>query len=601
MTSTGVAFDRITAEIIRNGLTVAALEMSKTLVRTAYNPLLYEVQDFGLGIVSAGGALWAEAPGVTTFIGSLAETVKSGLTRLGTDGFDDGDVLIVNDPYMTGTHLSDTTVYVPIFHQGELVAFSVATAHWADIGGKTPGGWCPDSTDVYQEGLCFSHQKLAVRGTRNDDLWGFILSNVRFPRVVGGDLEAQIASCRQGALRVQALCRKYGVPLLNSSMAMMIERTDEAMRRQIADIPDGVYRDAVYLDPDPNMGTEAARIQITVTVAGDTLRVGFEGTSDALNAPVNLPAVGTRSSVRAAVKGLLMPNDPTNEGHFLAIEFDLPPGLVVSPLRPSPCDSYGYVDVCCLELVVRAMAEALPGRCPAGTFQLFGIYLYRVDNQHGEPFICIDVMDGGQGGQPAADGSSLIYPGNGDTPNTPIEVLETRYPVRCTRFGYAPGTEGAGAFRGGMGLIRDIEILEPGVFLQCAIENVQDPIAKGLHGGADGVPSAVVAWPGTERETRIERRLAFFGPFAAGDRVSVCSGGGGGWGHPADRDPARVLADIRNGFLSAADAAARYAVAVQPSAGGSWDIDDAATVRLRASGRADASAHEKPMSHAEVG
>ncbi len=581
MTITSPATDLITAEIIRNGLTAAALEMSKALVRTAYNPLLYEVQDFGLGIVSADGDLWAEAPGVTTFIGSLAETVKSGLRRVGVERFAEGDVLIVNDPYMTGTHLSDTTVYAPIFHEGVLVAFSVATAHWADIGGKTPGGWCPDSTDVYQEGLCFSHQKLAVAGARDDDLWGFILSNVRFPRIVGGDLEAQIAACRQGGLRVQALCGKYGVALVRTSMATVIDRTDRAMRRQIADIPDGVYRDSVYLDPDPVMGTESARIAITVTVAGDGLRVGFDGTSEAVNAPVNLPAVGTRSSVCAAVKGLLMPNDPTNQGHFRAIEFDLPPGLVVSPQRPSPCDSYGYVDVCCLELVVRAMAAAMPEHCPAGTFQLFGIYLYRVNNQGGDPFICIDVMDGGQGGQPGADGTSLIYPGNGDTPNTPIEVLETRYPLRCTRFGYAPGTEGAGSFRGGMGLIRDIEVLESGIFLQCAIENVEDPIAKGLHGGADGAPSRVVAWPDSEREMQIERRLAFFGPFEAGEQVSVRSGGGGGWGRAFDRDPERVLADVQNDFLSVSDAAAVYGVVVQPATGGTWCVDNQATVQLR--------------------
>jgi N-methylhydantoinase B len=282
-----------------------------------------------------------------------------------------------------------------------------------------------------------------------------------------------------------------------------------------------------------------------------------------------------------------MPNDPTNEGHFHAIEFNLQPGLIVSPQRPSPCDSYGYVDVCCLETTVRAMARALPDRCPAGTFQLFGIYLYRVDYQGGEPFICIDVMDGGQGGQPTADGSTLIYPGNGDTPNTPIEVLETRYPLRCRRFGYHPGTEGPGAFRGGLGLVRDIEILEPGIYLQCAIDNVQDPIAKGLHGGRDGAPSCVIARPGTERETTITQRLAFFGPFSPGDLVSVRSGGGGGWGNPCDRDPARVARDVRNGFLSIADAASIYGVVIEQSPDGDILIDEQATGQLRRTHHAD--------------
>ena len=161
--------DVVTAEIVRNGLTSAALEMNKTLVRTAYNPLLYEVQDFGLGLISAEGLLWAEAPGVTVFLGAMPDTVKTGIEKWGRD-FAEGDVLIANDPYLTGTHISDTSVYVPVFHEGELVAFAIATAHWADIGGKTPGGWCPDSTDVYQEGLCFTHQKLVNAGTPNQDL-----------------------------------------------------------------------------------------------------------------------------------------------------------------------------------------------------------------------------------------------------------------------------------------------------------------------------------------------------------------------------------------------------------------------------------------------
>ena len=159
-----MAIDLFTAEIVRNALASASLEMNRTLRRTAYNPLLYDVQDFGLGIVSADGLLWGEAPGQSMFIGALSDTIKTGIAKHGRDGFAEGDVLIANDPFLTGTHISDTSIYVPIFAEGELVAFAEATAHWADIGGKSPGGWCPDSTDVYQEGICFAHQRLLPRG-----------------------------------------------------------------------------------------------------------------------------------------------------------------------------------------------------------------------------------------------------------------------------------------------------------------------------------------------------------------------------------------------------------------------------------------------------
>ena len=211
--------DVFTAEIIRNGLTACAYEMSKTLARTAHSTLLYDVQDFGVGVLGADGAVWGETPGITIFTGCLPEVIKSALRKYGRDGFADGDVLLVNDPYETGTHVSDNSVYIPVFHSGELVAFTISTAHWADVGAKAPGGWCPDSTDVYQEGVCFSHQKLIAAGRRNRDVWDIIESNVRLPETVIGDLEAQIAACRLGAARVQALCTKYGRETVRAAMA----------------------------------------------------------------------------------------------------------------------------------------------------------------------------------------------------------------------------------------------------------------------------------------------------------------------------------------------------------------------------------------------
>ena len=186
------AVDAITTEVIRGGLAAAALEMNRTIVRTAHNPLLYEVQDFGLGIVGADGRLWAEAPGIAGFISALSDTVRSGIEVHGLTGFREGDVLIVNDPYLTGTHISDTSVYSPVFHEGVLIAFAIVTAHWADIGGKSPGGWAPDTTDVYQEGICFTHQRLIRAGEPNDELMGFIETNVRVPELVRGDLAAQL-------------------------------------------------------------------------------------------------------------------------------------------------------------------------------------------------------------------------------------------------------------------------------------------------------------------------------------------------------------------------------------------------------------------------
>jgi N-methylhydantoinase B len=576
---TSAAVDVVTAEIVRNGLTSAALEMNKTLVRTAYNPLLYEVQDFGLGLVSAEGLLWAEAPGVTVFLGAMPDTVKTGIEKWGRD-FAEGDVLIANDPYLTGTHISDTSVYVPVFHEAELVAFAIATAHWADIGGKTPGGWCPDSTDVYQEGLCFTHQKLVDAGTPNQDLWDFIETNVRFPPTVRGDLDAQIAACKQGAARVLALCAKYGVETVRESMRFAIEQTDAAVRREIAKVPDGSYSASIELDHDGVLKDVRRRVALTLTVDGDRIRVSFEGTGETANGPINIPTIGTRSSVRAAVKGLLMPKDPTNEGHFLALDFDLPPGLLVTPQRPAPCDSYGYLGVVLMELTIRAFSAAVPERCPAGSYQLFGVYLFRVDPRDGTPFIFIDPVDGGHGGRPHGDGPSLIFMADGDTPNTPIEIVETRYPIRCDRHAYMPGYEGVGTYRGGLGIVRDFRVLERGTYMQCAIENTKDMLARGLDGGGDADASRIVVWPDTEKEFVLQERTSFFGPLAPGDVVSVRSGGGGGWGSPLARDADQVARDVRDELLTAKKAHESYGVAVRETENG-VEVDAEVTAQLR--------------------
>lgn len=566
-------------EIIRNALIAAAVEMKDTLVRTAHNPLIYDVEDMGLGIVSPEGALWAEAPGITTFLGALPDTVKNGI-RTHPEGFAEGDVLIVNDPYETGTHISDVTVYAPVFHGGELVAFVAACCHWADVGGKTPGGFAPDSTDVFQEGLRLRHLRLVEGGRENRELWDVIAANVRFPELVLGDLRAQIAACRQGAERVHAVCDRFGARKVLSAMRETIDRTERAMRRLIEAIPDGSYGAGVWLDPDPVTG-ERARLELRFTVSGDRIVVSFEGTSPAVRAPINEPAIGSRADLRAALKGLFMPLDPANEGHFRPFDFDLPPGLIVSPEEPAPCDSYGYVGVALMNLAFVALAPAMPDRCPAGGYQMLAVYLYRVDPREGRPFVFIEPVDGGDGARPDGDGPTLVFAGDGNVSSTPIEVLETRYPLRCLRYELHTAVAGAGKHRGGFGVRRDLEILEPGTLLQVVIDNTVDPLARGLHGGRDGAPSEVVVRPGTPQEQVVRWRASAIGPLGPGDIVSVRTGGGGGWGSPLERDPAQVLEEVREGLLEPDLARDLYGVVVRPR-DGELEVDGPGTAACRA-------------------
>ncbi len=256
----------------------------------------------------------------------------------------------------------------------------------------------------------------------------------------------------------------------------------------------------------------------------------FDGTSPTARGPINDP--GAKCDVRCAIKGLFAPDEVGNEGHVMAIEFETPPGSLVSPARPAPVDSYGYVGVALIELVIRAMADVLPARSPAGGYQIFGVDLYRVDARHGDPFVFSDVHPGGGGARPDHDGPALIFVGDGDTRNTPVEVIETRYPLRVERHELLPAFGGRGRSLGGPGVARDYRILESGIYLQFTIENTHDLLGKGLHGGEDGRAGELVVNPGTDDEVTLTDRVTDFGPLHVGDLVSSRSGGGGGFGRP---------------------------------------------------------------------
>jgi N-methylhydantoinase B len=580
MTATRQRVDLFTTEIIRNGLTNAAVEMSKTLARTARSTLLYDVQDFGVGIVDRDGAVWGEAPGITIFTGCLAETIRGGLAKLGRTGFADGDVLLVNDPYLSGTHLSDVSVYMPVFVDEQLVAFAIATAHWADIGAKAPGGWCPDSIDVYQEGVCFAHQKLVRGGTENGEIRDLILDNVRLPETVWGDLQAQIAACRRGVERVTQLCHRYTVEGVRAAMADAIERTRAAMRRRVKELPDGRHRAQITMDWD---GVTESRhvVAVEVAISGEEITASLTESSPAARGPINLPAIGTRGAVRIAVKSMLMPFDRTNEGHFCDLQFELPQGLIVSPERPAPCDSYGYVNGAVGELVFHALAPAVPDRAIAGGLQLLAVFLSRVDPRDGAPFMFIEPVHGGSGGSANSDGHTLTRFADGDASNTSSEVIELRYPLRCERHELQPGRAGIGRQVGGAGIRRDYRVLETGTYLQTANENALEVLCQGVDEGTDGEPNEVILNPGSAEEERLERRVSRLGPLAPGTVVSLRTSGGGGWGPATSRDPEAVLEDVIDERLTFEEARSRYRVVLMCDANGRAAIDRSATAQLR--------------------
>jgi N-methylhydantoinase B len=572
--------DVVLAEIIRNRLVAATEDMAQTLIRTAYNPLLYEVQDFSITIMSAEGDMWAETPGVIVFSQAFPHAVKAGI-RHWNGNFSEGDVLIVNDPFETGTHISDTNLYMPAFYKGELVGFCGTAAHWADIGGKNPGGWCPDTTDMFQEGMCFRHQKIVEAGKKNDGLWDFISNNVRVPVIVKGDLEAQIAACRQGVARVQALCEKYGADMVKASMDYVVHETDKSMRAEITKMPDGEYGSSIRLDSDGVNPDGEFLVCLKVTVDGDSVHFSLNGSSPTAHGPINLPAPCTKGILASSIKGLLMPFDPCNAGHTMCLDYELPAKTLINPERPAPTDSYGYLVECLMELMFRCFANIIPERCPAGGYQLTGGFITRTQTEYGDPFVMTDPVHGGNGATFDGDGPTNQLTGNGDLPTNPIEVMETRHPVMVDQLTFSSAMAGAGKFRGGLGVIKDYRFLGDGCYVSLVTENTTDVTAKGVDGAENGKPGYFVINPGEPSEQRLTKRVSSIGPFHKGTVLRVVTGGGGGWGKATERDPELVLYDVRNGFITAETAQKVYGVAVTET-DGQWVVDEKRTRELRA-------------------
>lgn len=555
--------DLVTKEVIRNALAAATDEMKLTLMRTAHSPLIYEVLDFSVALTNRKGELVGQSAGLACFLGSLAMTFRNGLKKLGTDGFEEGDVIIANDPYETGTHIVDTALYVPIFYDGELVAFAGNMAHWSDIGGSQAGGWNPASTSIYEEGLRFVHKKLYERGELNRTLFEFILDNLRFPDLAAGDIRAQIAACRTAERRYIALCDKYGPETIDLAMEAAFDDAERMVRAGIEEIPDGSYAAEMLMDHDGVVRDKHVKLKVTVTIDGSDMIVDTTGSEEATVGGINTGYIGTVAAAQYALKALTVPLEPPNEGHARPLSVISPPGTVFNAQHPSPCDSYGYLLNLLPDLIFKALSEAVPDKCPAANYTLFGSCFFRTDPRYGKPFICMEPVFGGWGGRPGRDGqNAVIFNMDGDTYNMPLEAVETRYPLLVERHELNVESGGAGKHRGGFGVTRDYQALEDNIDFFYANEQTILP-PWGLLGGKPAVPCYISVRPGTPQERILKAKGLTIKPLMKGERLALRSGGGGGWGDPMQRDPELVLEDVRNEFITKKQALEEYGVVIK--------------------------------------
>jgi N-methylhydantoinase B len=570
MTATRTELDPITLEVIRHGLVAVADEMKLNLARTAFNPIIYEVLDFSVGVFDRRCRMVAQADGLPIFLGSLGTAVQCVVDDLGEESLAPGDLILFNDPYVQGNHVNDVTTVEPVFVDERLCGFVSTRAHWLDIGGKDPGGSI-DCTDIVQEGLWLRSIPLYHAGVLDEAVWRIIEYNVRYTKAMLGDLRAQVAASRTGAERFGALVGRYGAALVEAASDAMIGEGERRARASVRALPDGEYRVEEWIDGDA-AGNGPLPVRVTLTVAGDELVVDLDECGSQIPGPLNCGLAAAVASCRIALKAFTSPGVPATEGDFAPLRVVAREGTRYNAVYPAPTFLYakGLTDA-----VIEALSCVRPERGIAGNYDdLAGFMLVGNDPRTGEMYIQQEPEPGGWGAGAENDGeSALIFTGDGDTRNIPAEVIEARFPLRVEQHALRPDSGGAGRFRGGLGIIRDYRILDHESSMLTMMDRTHSA-PWGLFGGAPGQPDVVIVEAGAEQAEHVQAMLV---PIVAGGLVSVRTGGGGGWGPPLERDPDRVRADVVAGYVSA-DAARRvYGVAVTD--GG--DLDREETTRLR--------------------
>lgn len=523
----------VTTEIIRSALIQAAEDMNSTLIRSAYTPTIYEGKDCAVALLDREHQVLGQSSGLPIFLGNLEECTRYTEAEFGAEVWRPGDVWVLNDSYVGGTHLNDCTVYAPIFVAGELVGFAVSRAHWIDMGSKDPGG-SMDSTTIYQEGLRMGPTRIVAGGAEVADVVRLIETNVRFPYVTVGDMRAQVACARMGVRRLTELFARFGAATIEAARAEIFAQTERLERERVAAIPDGSYEATGYLDNDAIDLATALKITVRVTVAGERMVIDLTDCADQATGPVNCGRAQAVSAARVGYKLLISPQVSLNGGSFRPLDVRVRDGSMLGAREPAACQYYYSSLGMLIDLVVRALAPAMPDQVAAASYGDSMIVQFAGDDPRtGEPFVTLEATVGGWGAWHGGEGeTALINNVNGSLRDLPIEVVETLYPVRITEYRIRTGSGGAGEWRGGDGVVREY-VMEADQDLSLWWERSVTP-AWGVFGGEPGSPPRVVLNPGTPHAREMLKVNSL--RVHKGDVLRCESGGGGGYGTPTGRD-----------------------------------------------------------------
>jgi N-methylhydantoinase B len=556
------AVDPILAEIIVHTLSAIPNIIDRNISRTAFSPLVSEYKDYAVGIVDDEGRLITQCKGgLPVFVANaLSAAVRDGLQVYGKRGLRTGDVVIANHGDAMGQHLNNVVMYTPIRmgdRDEDLFGFLAIVMHWVDIGGICVGSCLSnDTTDVFQEGIQYPTVKIYAAGQPVEDMLRLITANTRFPEMVMGDLEAQVAGCLMGRDMVCDVLKRYGKDVVSGSIALFWDNAETAVRAAIAEIPNGTYRASSILDNDGRYKDRTIPVDVAVHVSDDEVVIDLSGLGAQVEGPLNAGFEGGAvAAARIACKYFFSSNDPANDGAFRPIKVHCPPGRFLSAINHAPLGGSGSMLPTVVDTILRAMSHAVPGRVPAAHHGTYGLHVISGKLPNGSWFQHMESSIGGWGAAALRDGTgpfrSIVH---GDTMEVPVELQEAMHPYRIEWVRLRPGSGGAGAHRGGLGIEKCYHMLAPAE-LTVMMERTKCP-PWGIEGGGEGATGRVEVH--REGQNAPEVLLKSSTRVRPGDCIHLFSAGGGGFGDPRQRAKDLILRDVRRGYVSMQDARSIY-------------------------------------------
>ena len=560
--TTKILRDAATFEVFNNAVSGLADELAITILRTAHSQIVASSMDFSAALCDAAGRTIAQANTCPVHLGSIPDAMDAVLDAFG-DQIQDGDVYILNDPSLGGMHLPDIFIIAPVFYEAQLLGYVVTVVNHSDVGGWSAGSMASQSTSIFGEGIQIPPSRLISAGEVNETFYSIILRNVREPSMLRGDLESQLAACHAGGAGMKELAARYGIDEYCALVDELLDYSEALVRTALQQAPDGTYKFEDQIDED-GLGSGPIPFKVEITIAGTDIHFDFTGSSPQVASALNATSSFTRSASYASLQGALGSNVPANSGFYRPFTFTIPDASILNGQRPAARGARGLVAYRIIDLVLGALAPALPDHVPAAGDGGPGSIALGITEADGSQVVVWDFMMGSWGATRSGDGNDGISPLGANMANIPVEEVESSGHVRIDGYGFVPDSAGAGKYRGGLSLVRDMTLLCAEATMQIRSDR-RTSRPYGLHGGYEGTPSMNLLNRDTEREQILDTK-----PFLVieeGTTHRHITAAGGGYGRPYDRDPELVLEDVLEGKVTVEGALRDYGVAIEMQEG----------------------------------